>query len=91
MKPVLERQWLLAGILPSSIKYKIIWRTAKQLTPADYRDLGDALSRFKLLGVKDDIIQAIAAGFIPDVDDDILNMDGFSVDQFAQNLKGISV
>lgn len=89
--PLLERQWLLKGILPESLDYEIIWRTAKPLTPADLRDLGDALSRFKLLGVKDEIVQAVAAMYLRNVDDEILNMDGFSVDQFAQNLKGISV
>ena len=91
VKPILERQWLLAGILPASIKYKIVWRTAKKLSPADLRDLSDGLSRLKLLGVKDEVIQIIAASYIQDVEDDILNMEGFSVDQFAQNLKGISV
>jgi len=91
VKPLLERQWLLAGILPAAIKYKIKWRTAKPLTPADLRDLGDGLSRLKLLGVKDEIIQSIAAMYLRSVEDDILNMDGFSADQFAQNLKGISV
>jgi len=91
VKPLLERQWLLAGILPAEIKYKIKWRTAKPLTPADLRDLGDGLSRLKLLGVKDEIIQSIAAMYLRSVEDDILNMDGFSADQFAQNLKGISV
>jgi hypothetical protein len=89
--PVLERQWLLAGILPEDVDYEIIWRTAKPLTPADLRDLGHGLSRLKLLGVKDEIIQSIAAMYLRNVDDDIMNMDGFSADQFAQNLKGISV
>lgn len=89
--PALERQWLLKGILPASVDYEIIWRTAKPLTPADVRDLADGLSRLRLLGVKDEIIQAIAAMYLRNVDDDILNMDGFSVDQFAQNLKGLSI
>lgn len=89
--PVLEMQWLLAGLLPADIDYEIIWRSAKPMTPADLRDLGDALSRFKLLGVKDEIIQMMAASFLRNVDDDILDMDGFSADQLAQNLKGISV
>lgn len=89
--PLLERQWLLAGLLPAEIDYEIVWRTAKPLTPADLRDLGDALSRFKLLGVKDEIIQSIAAMYLRNVDDDIMSMDGFSADQLAQNLKGSSI
>jgi len=91
VKPVLERQWLLNGILPAMVNYQIVWRTAKKLSPAELRDLSDALARLKLLGVKDEVIQVIAASYIQDVEDDILNMEGFSVDQFAQNLKGISV
>lgn len=89
--PLLERQWLLAGMLPEAIEYKIVWRKAKPLTPADVRDLMDALAKAKLLGLKDEVIAAIAASYLRDVDDDILDMQGFSVDQFAQNLKGISV
>lgn len=89
--PLLERQWLMKGLLPAEVDYEIVWRTAKPLTPADLRDLADALSRYKLLGMKDEIIQSIAAMYLRNVDDDILNMDGFSIDQFAQNLKGISV
>ena len=89
--PLLERQWLLAGILPASVDYEIVWRTAKPLTPADLRDLGDGLARLRLIGVSEDVIQQIAAMFLKGVDDEIMQMDGFSVDQFAQNLKGISV
>ncbi len=91
LKPLLERQWLLAGLLPASVDYEIIWRTAKPLTPADLRDLSDAISRLRLLGVKDEILQQLLAMFIRNVDDDLMNMDGFSVDQFAQNLKGLSI
>jgi hypothetical protein len=89
--PLLKRQWLLKGILPENVEYEIIWRTAKQLTPTDLRDLADALSRYKLLGVKDEIIQAIAALYLRNVDEEIMNADGFDVTQFANNLKGVSV
>lgn len=91
IQPLLERQWLLQGLLPASIEYKIIWRKAKSLTPADLRDLADAGSRLKVLGVKDEIIQMIMASFLRDVDVDILNSDGFSAEQFAKSLQGISI
>ncbi len=89
--PLLEREWLLHGILPANIEYEIIWRTAKPLTPADLRDLADALSRYKLLGVDDEVIKQIAALYLKNVDVDILRSGDFSVDQFAQNLKGVSI
>jgi hypothetical protein len=91
IQPLLERQWLLNGILPASVDYKIIWRKAKSLTPADLRDLADAGSRLKILGVKDEIIQLLMASFLRDVDIDILNSDGFSAEQFAKSLQGISI
>jgi hypothetical protein len=89
--PLLERQWLLKGILPDNLDYEIKWRKAKPLTPADLRDLADALSRYKLLGVDDDVIKQLAALYLRDVDMDILKSGNFSVDQFAQNLKGLSI
>ena len=91
IQPLLERQWLLRGILPASVDYKIIWRKAKSITPAELRDLADAGSRLKVLGVKDEIIQLLMAGFLRDVDVDILNSDGFSAEQFAKSLQGISI
>lgn len=89
--PLLERQWLLQGILPAGVDYKIIWRTAKPLTPADLRDLGDGLARLKVVGVKDDIIQQIAAQYLKNVDTEIMAGDGFSAEQFAKSLQGISI
>jgi hypothetical protein len=91
VKPLLERQWLLMGILPASVKYEIVWRTAKPLTPMDLRDLADGLARLRVLGVKEEVIQAIAAMYLRNVDDEIMNGDGFSAEQFAQNIKGISI
>lgn len=91
LRPLLERQWLLQGILPASVKYKIVWRKAKSLSPADLRDLADAGSRLKVLGVKDEIIQLLMAAFLRDVDVDLLNSDGFSAEQFAKSLQGISI
>jgi hypothetical protein len=91
IQPLLEREWLLHGILPATVDYKIIWRKAKSLSPADLRDLADAGSRLKVLGVKDEIIQLLMASFLRDVDIDLLNSDGFSAEQFAKSLQGISI
>jgi hypothetical protein len=91
IQPLLERQWLMQGILPASVDYKIIWRKAKTLSPADLRDLADAGSRLKVLGIKDEIIQMLMASFLRDVDVDLLNSDGFSAEQFAKSLQGISI
>lgn len=89
--PLLERQWLMQGILPATVDYKIIWRKAKSITPADLRDLADAGSRLKVLGVKDEVIQLLMASFLRDVDINLLSSDGFSAQQFAKSLQGISI
>jgi hypothetical protein len=91
IKPLLERQWLLKGIFPASVNYEVVWRTAKSLTPADIRDLADAGMRLKLLGVKDEIIQAIMAKYLPGVDIDILTGEGIDTQRYADMLKGLSI
>jgi hypothetical protein len=88
---LIEREWMLNGILPASVKYKIIWRKAKSLSPTDLRDLADAASRLRVLGVKEDVVQLILASYLRDVDLEILNGDGLDSTAFAQNLKGLSI
>lgn len=89
--PLVERQWLLKGILPASVDYKIIWRKAKGITPTMLRDLADGMMRMRVLGVKEEIIQSLLAQFLPDVDLDIMTGDGMDTTAFANNLKGLSI
>jgi hypothetical protein len=91
IKPLLERQWLLHGILPANIQYKIIWRTALSLTPEGLRNLTDGMMRLRLLGVKDELIGQLLAQFLPEVDADILSGDGIDSERFAQMLQGLSI
>ena len=91
ISPLLEREWLLHGIFPADVEYKIIWRKARTLSPADLRDLADAAARLRVLGVKEDVVQVILASYLQDVDLDILSGEGLDSAAFAQNLKGISI
>lgn len=91
LAPLLELQWLLKGILPENVNYEIGWRTGKALTPADLRDLADGLAKWKLLGADDEVLKQMAALYLRGVDMEILSGDGFSVEQFANNIKGISI
>jgi|CXWL01.1.fsa_nt_gi hypothetical protein len=91
LKPLLELQWLLKGILPENIKYEIVWRKAKNLTPIMLRDLADGLMRLRVLGVKEELIQSLLATFVPGIDIDILGGDGMDSTAFANNLKGLSI
>jgi hypothetical protein len=89
--PLVERQWLLKGILPASVDYKVMWRKAKGITPLMIRDLADAMMRLRVLGVKEDMIQILMAQFLPDVDLEIMNGEGLDSEKFATMLKGLSI
>jgi hypothetical protein len=92
--PLLERQWLLKGILPASIKYRITWRPRVSLTPILIRDLADALLKLKLLQVSDADISAIMQYFLPGVELDAATMAAASAgdsERFASMLKGLSI
>lgn len=91
IQPLIEREWLLNGILPADVKYKIVWRKAKSLSPTDLRNLADAASRLRILGVKEETIQLILASYLRDVDLEIMNGDGLDSAAFANNLKGLSI
>jgi len=88
---LIERQWLLKGILPASVEYQVMWRKAKGLTPVMIRDLADGMMRLRVLGVKEEIIQVILAQFLPDVDLDMMSGEGLDSERFASMLKGLSI
>ena len=94
IQPLLERQWLLLGILPESVKYSIVWRPRVSLTPVLIRDLADALLKLKLLQVGDTDISAILGYFLPGVELDAAQLaaagSGDS-ERLAGMLKGLSI
>ena len=91
LKPLIDMELLLHGILPAASGYQIIWRKAKTLNPQELGFLVDAVMKMRVLGVKDDVLKVMLASYLRDVDEDILDGDGFSAEQFAQSLKGLSI
>lgn len=91
LKPMIDMELLLNGILPAAVSYQIVWRKAKTLDPQSIASLADAAMKLRLLGVKDDVIATMLAAYLRDVDQDILQGDGFNPEQFAQSLKGLSI
>lgn len=65
--PLLERQWLLKGILPESVNYSIEWRTKQVVTAKDIGDIADAAMRLRILGVPEEVTQLMLARFLPGV------------------------
>jgi hypothetical protein len=66
--PLLERQWLLAGILPEGLDYEIIWKIKSSLTAADLRDAADAALRLMALGLGQEAVFEILGKFLPGID-----------------------
>lgn len=94
IKPLLERQWLLQGILPESVQYSIIWRPRVNITPVLIRDLADALLKLKLLNVPEEDINAILTYFLPGVEIDALTAAataGGDSERLAGMLKGLTI
>lgn len=93
IKPLFERQWLLKGILPEGLKYSIEWRRASTLTAQDIQAITSAAVQMRLLGVAEEVIQAVLANYLPGIDAAMLLPQGSAGDtgRFADMLKGISV
>ena len=68
VKPLLEREWLLHGIYPQGLTYEIEWKAKANTTPADLRNISDAIVRLKALSVPDKLIWAIVARYLPWLD-----------------------
>lgn len=68
VRPLLEREWLLNGIYPDNLKYELVWRYKSPSSPADLKNVADAIVRFKALNIPDAIINAIVARFLPWLD-----------------------
>jgi len=72
VKPLLELQWLLAGILPDSLDYDIKWPVKAIVTPEDILKIAQAVQVLRVLGVQDDVIAMLLARFLPGVTQEML-------------------
>jgi hypothetical protein len=68
VRPVIDLQLLLAGILPETAAYEVVWAAKKVLTPAMLRDAADAALRLRTLGLPDELILQVLTPFLPGVD-----------------------
>lgn len=68
VEPLLERQWLLAGILPEGLDYELQWKSKESLSAVDLRDVADAALRLKALGLPDEVLLNLLMKFLPGVD-----------------------
>jgi len=76
VRPLLERQWLLAGILPDGLDYELVWKNKRPVTAGDLRDAADAALRLKSLGLPGDVVVSVLGRFLPGIDLSAVDLDG---------------
>jgi hypothetical protein len=67
VKPLLERQWLLQGILPAGLTYRIKWRNKQLITAATVSQATDAALKLMALG-RPDLAAQVLALLLPGLD-----------------------
>lgn len=67
VKPLLERQWLLQGILPAGLTYQIKWRNKQLITAATVSQATDAALKLMALG-RPDLAAQVLALLLPGLD-----------------------
>jgi hypothetical protein len=67
--PLLELQWLLAGILPETLTYSIQWAHKRPVTPGDVKDAADAVTRLRASDLlTEETLLRLLALVLPDFD-----------------------
>jgi len=72
LTPLFELQWLLAGILPETLTYKITWGNKAVITPDSILKIMQAANAMKVLGIPIPVIASVVARFLPNVTPEML-------------------
>lgn len=68
VKPLLERQWLLLGILPAGLQYEVKWKTTETLKIATVALAANAVTKLIAAGLPKAVAWEIVERFLPGVD-----------------------
>lgn len=69
IRPLVERQWLLAGIWPDGLTLDVEWKAKRQATPADLAEMARFAAAVKAAGLlTDETVLRIMATVLPDFD-----------------------
>lgn len=68
VKPILELQWLLDGILPDGLNYEIEWNPKATVSGKDLKFIADAVLALKAIGFDDEALISILQRYMPTVD-----------------------
>lgn len=67
LRPLWELEWLLAGILPATLKYDVVWRDKKKLNTAQISEAANAGLALLSLGFDIFLIQQMLASYVPQI------------------------
>lgn len=69
--PIIERQWLLKGILPESLTWAAEWSSVEPLTATALAEMGKAVAALKATGLlTNETLLRLVSRFLPDFDVD---------------------
>jgi hypothetical protein len=69
--PLIERQWLLKGILPEGLTWTAEWSSTQPLTAVGLADMGKAVAALKMTGLlTNETLLRLISRFLPDFDAD---------------------
>jgi hypothetical protein len=68
VKPLIERQWLLKGIVPEGLGYSLKWTTKQVITAAVVEAAANAGLKLKAIGLGDEALIAVLGMLLPGVD-----------------------
>jgi hypothetical protein len=69
VRPLVERQWLLAGIWPAGLTLDVVWKAKRQATPTDLAEMARFAAAVKAAGLlTDETVLRIMATVLPEFD-----------------------
>ena len=69
--PIIERQWLLRGILPESLTWTAEWSAVEPMSAVGLAEMGKAVAALRMTGLlTDETLVRLVSRFLPDFDAD---------------------
>lgn len=84
IEPLLEREWLLNGLLPENIDWQVYWRYRVILSPEELQQLADAVLRLRAAGFTEKLIAKLVARYVPNMTVEELEKNINPIDMTAQ-------
>jgi hypothetical protein len=68
VEPLVQLEWLLAGIYPDSVEYEFVWKSKQPFTAKNLKAAAEAGVALQALGYDPDVINSVLSRFMPGLD-----------------------